>query len=1486
MPKAAKVGKAKADPPFSSADRNDWHCSICMQLKSPLLEAYESSQDPSHQTSTVDESLASSPAARAAEASSVLISCDGVCLRSYHAGCFAERYPHLAPRIHEIIARGESGTDSNGASATDEPWLCPDCEADNHACAICVRYDETPGVDSPAYPEQRPGETSVAACQRVAAHGVGPFMLWGQLASVSDPAWLVGRLPLLTRAAAMASGRPVPGTVARGASSKGAAVGGSGSSRKRSRAAALLDEGTAADADVGEGGDASATVAGEAPSSVQAGQPRDVPPEAATAAVAVSLSRALGPLLVELREGGASTSSEPAQLNAPGGHRASIQGSGSGARDLARPLSLLHPAEWQAARESHQPPPQGAALTVQSSLFEPAADPLPKPSSMGEVLPGAPAATSDSPVANRADDVATSASAIQPESGASASEGSEAATALVPVEEPISADIHTASAAVHGESAAPTDPAHAPSAPLIELAAEPASDPVDGSDAGGAAADATASIDAAAAPSDESAPEPPRKRRATGARFSYVALDAGMVVPLRDDSSQADGGDGGSGAGAVPVLTVPHAAARRRKSAAAVSQSTSAALGIGAATPSQPPLFAPVLAAGAPPGLLGLPWGPRLGSAAAPASGETGAAAVGAPARKCAHRRCAQWYHHACLRRLSDLAVIDAALRAHSASQHAVNLMREAAQTAAASADADAAGTTSASPASPPASSPSASLVSSGSGDGGNDNAVSGQPALPHVSASAPAFLSLPAALCLAGGTALISSLLVSQPAAAAELLVRAGVVPDTASAVSALAKAGLKAALVTTGAGGAGATKRSVSGRGKTAVAGAASSTVALGDRFSDAAAQAGEPIPSASAVEYDELPPALAAAVVRPAASEPLLGMEPLWLAPGTSHDFLCPRHLCDTCEAGAAGVASLGSALAPGGCVPHSAAQSLFGPAFRAIERAYGSALGHTATSREAAVTAIGAASAPASAAIAIDDGAYVAPAPSKAGSRRGRASLAASAPEPGHSGTSVASAAASASAPAAAAAEYLSGDPSKACTGGGTSLGTASTASYSFIEHGDALPTHSAPASAGGSTPATSAAFAASTDSDPSTAQFAPLAAALLRSSPTDKLRVLVVESSRAPLVRRLLASRPLSRHCLYCPRAWHAGQCEQEYAPHIVTADFSASLCPVHAPHRVPGESPSEHAQRMGALRPSLGPYPLNGPLVAAAALAVGPCDEVPPGSTVDPSLAAGEGTARLLARLGSPDDMLEASQAAAARLSGLPGFPHVPLGAVSDAQDWRHMRIAESLVGPASTKMPPYTHIKRNSYQVKVRPELHESDVCACADNAARDAAKARAALPGGGDAPAVHPSKPQCDASCYNRLLRVECMGGGEAVTPDGAERSTSKGGREVSNTRTICSIGPGCGNRAIRDGVSPPLVCKPVSTLQRAHKSAVYALVAFYELAYLRLIASRPSLLSAQTPGKGWGVFAGADIPAGSFVIEYVGEIIDEAMQVRVSS
>jgi SET domain-containing protein len=39
-------------------------------------------------------------------------------------------------------------------------------------------------------------------------------------------------------------------------------------------------------------------------------------------------------------------------------------------------------------------------------------------------------------------------------------------------------------------------------------------------------------------------------------------------------------------------------------------------------------------------------------------------------------------------------------------------------------------------------------------------------------------------------------------------------------------------------------------------------------------------------------------------------------------------------------------------------------------------------------------------------------------------------------------------------------------------------------------------------------------------------------------------------------------------------------------------------------------------------------------------------------------------------------------------------------------------------------------------------------------------------------------------------------------------------------------------------------------------------------------------PPLTLVPTPGKGWGVLAGADIPSGAFIIEYVGEIIDEAV------
>jgi hypothetical protein len=84
-----------------------------------------------------------------------------------------------------------------------------------------------------------------------------------------------------------------------------------------------------------------------------------------------------------------------------------------------------------------------------------------------------------------------------------------------------------------------------------------------------------------------------------------------------------------------------------------------------------------------------------------------------------------------------------------------------------------------------------------------------------------------------------------------------------------------------------------------------------------------------------------------------------------------------------------------------------------------------------------------------------------------------------------------------------------------------------------------------------------------------------------------------------------------------------------------------------------------------------------------------------------------------------------------------------------------------------SAKPPQYTHIKKNVYVAKIKPEWHESEVgvvvvfvsncindqlifkqiCVCAVSGkciGRD-------------------GLPRCGDECYNRLLRVECCGDGK---------------------------------------------------------------------------------------------------------------------------
>lgn len=97
----------------------------------------------------------------------------------------------------------------------------------------------------------------------------------------------------------------------------------------------------------------------------------------------------------------------------------------------------------------------------------------------------------------------------------------------------------------------------------------------------------------------------------------------------------------------------------------------------------------------------------------------------------------------------------------------------------------------------------------------------------------------------------------------------------------------------------------------------------------------------------------------------------------------------------------------------------------------------------------------------------------------------------------------------------------------------------------------------------------------------------------------------------------------------------------------------------------------------------------------------------------------------------------------------------------------------------------------------------------------------------------------------CLLSLLRSGGAGHGAGDADAAAPADVSAAAASiVGSGRVNCSIGPRCGNRRLQDRASPPLMLAP-------------------------------------TPGKGWGVLAGADVPAGTFVIEYVGEIVDEEVR-----
>lgn len=396
-----------------------------------------------------------------------------------------------------------------------------------------------------------------------------------------------------------------------------------------------------------------------------------------------------------------------------------------------------------------------------------------------------------------------------------------------------------------------------------------------------------------------------------------------------------------------------------------------------------------------------------------------------------------------------------------------------------------------------------------------------------------------------------------------------------------------------------------------------------------------------------------------------------------------------------------------------------------------------------------------------------------------------------------------------------------------------------------------------------------------------ASLASSSSACSSSSSPPTLLLLPVLSSRLLVAKSVLEPhlyRPVGankggrvnevRRCLDCARAYHDNS---RCRPATAAVNPYALLCHKHCTNPLPGEAgdeAEEHLKELGLSKQDLLAFSNDGAdhdedsLIAAAAAAAAAKGGSNDGNGIGGVLntqallaassaggvASGfllqllQATASSAAKQGKPATSISALNERSLttgrsisskldrlgeRLDKLALVPQQggALFGLSQA-DPRHFRLWTSWAAELDTRMPVWTKISKNIYVAKVRPqrEDEDTDLCTCAKTSKTFSADGKTRI---------------CDEDCFNRSVRVECRG---AAPTSGAGAGGSS--NSARNDRANCSIGPHCTNRALQLRQLPPLDLVP-------------------------------------TPGKGWGVRAGADIPEGGFVIEYVGEIIDEAMQ-----
>lgn len=147
----------------------------------------------------------------------------------------------------------------------------------------------------------------------------------------------------------------------------------------------------------------------------------------------------------------------------------------------------------------------------------------------------------------------------------------------------------------------------------------------------------------------------------------------------------------------------------------------------------------------------------------------------------------------------------------------------------------------------------------------------------------------------------------------------------------------------------------------------------------------------------------------------------------------------------------------------------------------------------------------------------------------------------------------------------------------------------------------------------------------------------------------------------------------------------------------------------------------------------------------------------------------------------------------------------------ANKDDCHHFRLLLNLVEDVRQKAPPYKKLGRSIYTFKKPPteSLEDSPMCVCKDH---------------------------CGDDCINRLSFTECFG--PAPTP----------GMKLTklNRESNCSLGEGCGNRALHQKIYPE-----------------------FEKFY--------------TQEKGWALRLLEPVKAGQLVIEYVGEVVNEEEKER---